>query len=327
VRSFLGLPNKPTLLWLTAAWRGFKRIDQPPYHVDADALHYQVLKRYNIAQVSMMAVFSPFGDNTHYDTRDWEQHFYFNDCCHPSPIGHKMITSTLMYNLVGPLAHAGGARSNSIPKPQFVLGRIAKLYGARVGRVDLRQNASVQASTVLNIGFSVYADRPTKPGLISTTRDSKIVVKLPTTTIEPHHTDFAVLLGYLGSYRGMSQFRAQIVQCKVGSTPQAMSTDFTNVLAQIIVDGQNCRGLCCRCSGRCYATKSARKMNHFEFCPPHSSIYQLVALEGRLRHTKETTTDEPCILLVVTALRATAGSGTKVKLFDVSVAGYASGTG
>jgi hypothetical protein len=54
---------------------------------------------------------------------------------------------------------------------------------APFARIELRENISAFEATVVNQGFSVYEDRPTKPGLIATEIGSQVSQPLCVTVL------------------------------------------------------------------------------------------------------------------------------------------------
>ena len=97
VRQLLWLKNEPAIIYLHAAWRfGTPPAEVAPFHTNAAEQHRHVLDYYNIPQVSMMAIFQPLYST---EQREWIRNVYFNDCCHPSRLGHMMIASVLVFVL------------------------------------------------------------------------------------------------------------------------------------------------------------------------------------------------------------------------------------
>ena len=211
-RQLLSLPRRPTLLWLTAAWRA---LDAPPYHRDADAEHRRVLRYYNISQVSMLAAFAPLASA---ERRAWARSVYFHDCCHPSALGHKYIASALVFNQERDRAaprRDDGARPRGALPPELVISPEVSARFVRpraVERLDLRAPAAVRRAQVAKSGFACYADVPTKPGAIADQVGAFLTLNIEL----PGGADAAPLdgvtsLGYLSSYEHVGSFDAEII--------------------------------------------------------------------------------------------------------------------
>ncbi|KAJ1459157.1 hypothetical protein M885DRAFT_495699 [Pelagophyceae sp. CCMP2097] len=94
-RLLTSIPTKPALLWLGAAWRNFGVEAKPPYHTCSADAHRSVLRYYDIPQLQMFEAFQP----VHSVEARWIRQVYYNDCCHPSNLGHKMIASVVGFAL------------------------------------------------------------------------------------------------------------------------------------------------------------------------------------------------------------------------------------
>ena len=94
VRQLLQLPQRPALVWLTAAWISS---DASPGYSSADARHREVLRYYDVPQVSVLALLAPETLDElpmNADAREWAQAFYFNDMVHP---GQSNLASMRYY--------------------------------------------------------------------------------------------------------------------------------------------------------------------------------------------------------------------------------------
>ena len=87
----LVLPRKPFVMWLTASWRGLAQHKA----LSAEPLHLDVLAPMGISHTSMLRMFEPVEGRKDLFA-DWLTNVYFQDCCHPSSFGHKLIAAAAL---------------------------------------------------------------------------------------------------------------------------------------------------------------------------------------------------------------------------------------
>ena len=99
-RLLLALPRRPFVLWLTAGWRGFEygRAES------AEETHLRVTRHLGVPHLSLLSALQPVDHDE--ETVDLTTHALYQDCCHPSRLGHKIIASLVAHRLTRQLEMA-----------------------------------------------------------------------------------------------------------------------------------------------------------------------------------------------------------------------------
>eukprot|EP00041_Stephanoeca_diplocostata_P034363 m.1168774 g.1168774 ORF g.1168774 m.1168774 type:complete len:525 (-) comp24508_c0_seq75:4900-6474(-) len=114
VRRLRTLFPTSALVWLEGGWTGFKP-NKPtfrrPYQWNAEDTHYDVLKHYTIAQVSLKHALQPLHSE---HMRKWMEETLFLDDRHPRELGHQMLAQ-MLYHCITFMTHlyrASSAKDN-----------------------------------------------------------------------------------------------------------------------------------------------------------------------------------------------------------------------
>ena len=218
VRQLLWLHNRPPVLYLHAAWR----FDDggPPFHADAAEQHRHVLDYYDIPQVSMLALFQPLWM---VERREWVQEVYFNDCCHPSRVGHLMIASVLAFVVRRAMAasvafvahpwHTVVEVRGHLPSEIPVLTDVPRDVLQRHEAAAVRNEAAFSADFTREAGpcnatgrFRCGADAPGQYGLIATQIGAVYHLNL-TEVLASERAEFYTQVDYVLSHRHMGRAR------------------------------------------------------------------------------------------------------------------------
>ena len=96
-RQLLALPRQPYVAWVTAGWAGFAygRVES------AEAQQLHITKAYGLAHVSVPAGLAPsFASPSEPRAIRFARSIYFQDCCHPGRLGHKLVAAFVAYMLL-----------------------------------------------------------------------------------------------------------------------------------------------------------------------------------------------------------------------------------
>ncbi|KAJ1448585.1 hypothetical protein M885DRAFT_501003 [Pelagophyceae sp. CCMP2097] len=215
-RLLTSIPTKPALLWLGTAWRNFGVEATPPYHTCSADAHRSVLRYYDIPQLQMFEAFQP----VHSVEARWIRQVYYNDCCHPSNLGHKMIASVVGFALdrgAEPMARSWLETLEAHPPPPlFIDERTAAIYFSRHASftLNLRQPTTGASS---EYGFTWYEDVPTKPGFIANAVGATTLIRLAVDAGRTQQRLFSLSLGYLVSHGGSMGAFAATISCAEGT--------------------------------------------------------------------------------------------------------------
>ena len=198
--TLLSLPRRPLLIWLTAAWRRFGEATAE----SAEAAHLSVARRYGVAHVSVLNGFAPVeGDGA---LASFLQSTYFQDCCHPTRYGHRLVAAVVAQRIVA--ARGGGGRRfeggsaphlpRLLPPPQTARAAALLARSRNGARVDLSKAADATAALVASAshGWAHLEDVGGKPGLVAREKGAVAVVALPRSASAGR----VLLVGALHSY-------------------------------------------------------------------------------------------------------------------------------
>eukprot|EP00041_Stephanoeca_diplocostata_P028090 m.786048 g.786048 ORF g.786048 m.786048 type:complete len:538 (+) comp23304_c0_seq35:132-1745(+) len=99
VRRLRTLFPTSALVWLAGGWHGFHtgfQTNTPRLYGNAEDIHYDVLRRYDIPQISLLHALQPAWSS---HMRRWMESELFIDSRHPNELGHKMLTQLLYHFL------------------------------------------------------------------------------------------------------------------------------------------------------------------------------------------------------------------------------------
>ena len=116
LQSLLALPRRPFIMWVTALWREFAH----QRHSSAEAAHLSVLGPADIPHTSLARLFGPTKNNP--ELALWLTKIYYQDCCHPSTYGQKLISAVVGRRLIKqlgtwPRAPATSGATSAFPNP------------------------------------------------------------------------------------------------------------------------------------------------------------------------------------------------------------------
>ena len=174
----------------------------------------------------MLKAFLPLSMESH---RLWVHDVYFNDCCHPISLGHKVCALVLGNTIEeefelrrhepARLAWLETNRSKKVlPEPLAVSPDLARLYETNSAlRYCLYDEWQLTPLEVVSRGFSRYSDVAGKPGLIALVVGSDFLLGIPLEYENASAPDnLHVDIGLLKSWANMG-----IVQVSVGAVGNA----------------------------------------------------------------------------------------------------------
>ena len=208
LHSLLSLPRRPFAMWVTAYWRDFAH----QAHSSAEAAHLSVLAPADVPHTSLARMFGPVRHDA--ELAQWLTQIYYQDCCHPSLYGQKLIAAVVARRLLKQLqvpADLSVASSFPVPMapspPHAALAAHHQALAAPAAATSFDWTYSREGEVtpvVHSVGFEQTADHAGKLGFVSTQLGSHLVLRLP-----PHTT--RVLLGMLHSYEGVGAIALELL--------------------------------------------------------------------------------------------------------------------
>jgi hypothetical protein len=231
--QLLALPQQPWLLWLTAGWLHFElgRADS------AESQQRRVTRHLELAHVSVPRGLVPAPSTA--EARYFTTKIYFQDCCHPSIIGHKLVAAIVAEALVWSLerrprivyrATTDRARQQAYLTPlaaklvPLLLGDRGEQATAAQHKLDFARVASFNGSLLHLRGFDHVEYAPGKRGLLSTgTVGDTVLIPLSDAVR-------LVILSFLHSYHHAGRVVVRILQLSTRAStvelthPQSFAT-------------------------------------------------------------------------------------------------------
>ena len=230
------LPQGPSIIYVGSSTRDMTWRSPRQRTGDSVSTHLPVTNYYHIPYVSAIDALGPFVSD---DSLQWFLKVYLVDtCCHPTKTGHHIIAA-LIYNILH--VHKETAISNNYKEhihntyinyynkpPLYVPPELLSQYTISMPLTILLSDNNTHTSsytttttnttdtttngvTILSdVYWSVYEDRPGKPGFISSTIGSICQVRIPHTIIQTHLKSGRIHVELLKSYENMGRVKVTI---------------------------------------------------------------------------------------------------------------------
>ena len=240
IRILSKLPQGPSIIYVGSSTRDMSWRSPRPRTGDSVATHLSVTNYYHIPYVSTIDALGPFVTD---DSLQWFLIVYLVDtCCHPTKTGHHIIAG-IIYNILH--VHKGAAVRNNNEyihniyinyynkPPLYISPDLLSQYTISMPlTVHLNSNnthhpsytntnntnttTSTTHTTTNSVSiisdqyWSIYEDRPGKPGFISSTIGSICQVRIPHTIIQTHLKSGRIHIELLKSYENMGRVKVTI---------------------------------------------------------------------------------------------------------------------